>query len=194
MLLADYCKYTLHFKRPSGTSRGVLFDKDSWFIRIRDTEQPGKEAIGECGVLASLSVDDPATYEDKLREVCERINEKDALLLELVDYPSIRFGLEMALKSWESDDPFLLFPSDFTSGKEPQLINGLIWMGSADFMHQQIREKLDANFHCIKMKIGAIEFEQEMELLKGIRKQFSADDIELRVDANGAFAPDESDG
>lgn len=192
MLTADYAKYTLKFKRPSGTSRGVLKTKDSWFIRLKDSDRPGKEYIGECGVLAGLSVDDPDTYEAKLQEVCNRIDERSDRLRSLVDYPSIRFGLEMVLRAWEVDDPFVLYPSEFTEGRTPIPINGLIWMGEPNFMQEQIKTKLEQGFRCIKMKIGAIDFEQELELLKGIRKEFPADVIELRVDANGAFIPEDA--
>lgn len=189
---ADYTKYTLQFKRPSGTSRGVLRTKDSWFIRITDPDQPGQVGWGECGVLAGLSVDDPANYKKKLAEVCARIQEGESLLDELVDYPSIRFGVEMALHSWEQKEPFQLFDTPFSQGKVGQWINGLIWMGEPEFMHRQIEEKLAAGFRCIKLKIGAIDFDKELALLRGIRERFPADIIELRVDANGAFAPNEA--
>lgn len=185
-------KYTLQFKRPSGTSRGVLHTKDSWFIRIIDPEQPGRVGWGECGVLAGLSVDDAATYETKLAEACARISVGTSLLDELVDYPSIRFGVEMALRSWEQAKPFRLFDTPFSRGETGQWINGLIWMGEPDFMHRQIEEKLATGFRCIKLKIGAIDFEQELLLLRGIRDRFPADVIELRVDANGAFTPEDA--
>ena len=103
-------------------------------------------------------------------------------------YPSIQFGLEMAFKSLESKDSFELFPSEFTLGIKSIPINGLIWMGTRDFMRKQIVDKIESGFTCIKMKIGAINFETELEILKSIRKEFSSNDIELRVDANGAFS------
>lgn len=189
-MIAEYKKYTLEFKRPSGTSRGVLHTKDSWFIRITDSSQPDNIGWGECGVLAGLSVDDNATYEAKLAEVCELIGEGERLLPQLIDYPSIRFGVEMALRSWAQVDPFVLFDSPFSKGETGQWINGLIWMGEPDFMYRQIEEKLAAGFRCIKLKIGAIDFEQELTLLQGIRERFPGDTIELRVDANGAFTPE----
>ena len=71
-------------------------------------------------------------------------------------------------------------------------INGLVWMGDKSFMFEQIKNKLNAGFQCIKMKIGAINFKEECELLRYIRQQFSADEIILRVDANGAFQPQEA--
>nr|WP_321235602.1 o-succinylbenzoate synthase [uncultured Psychroserpens sp.] len=185
------CKHhILHFKSPSGTSRGILKTKDTWFIVLNDN---GKTGIGECGMFRGLSSDDRPDFENKLQWVCDNINlGLDVLLLELLAFPSIEFGLEMAFKSLESQDGFELFPSEFTKNEAPIPINGLIWMGSEAFMKQQIKAKLEAGFSCIKMKIGAIDFQRELELLKSIRQEFSAKDIELRVDANGAFSPSEA--
>ena len=184
---ATYHKHILDFKRPSGTSRGVLKQKETWFIHLIDGE---KQGIGECGILRSLSIDDVPNYKEKLRWTCENIHlGQEALLKELITFPSIQFGIEQAFLSLQSENPFLLNPSLFTQGKEAININGLIWMGNADFMKSQIKEKLAAGFSCIKMKIGAIDFETELQLLKSIRKEYSVNDIELRVDANGAFTP-----
>ncbi|AXG71881.1 L-Ala-D/L-Glu epimerase [Kordia sp. SMS9] len=185
---AAYHKHILDFKRPSGTSRGVLKQKETWFIRLNDGE---KQGIGECGILRSLSIDDVPEYEEKLRWTCQNIHiGEEALLKELIEFPSIQFGVEQAFRSLHSISPYLLHPSTFTEGKEAININGLIWMGDADFMKSQIKDKLEAGFSCIKMKIGAIDFETEIELLKSIRNEYSVNDIELRVDANGAFSPE----
>lgn len=187
---ATYKKYILNFKRPSGTSRGVLNIKESWFLII---EKEGKTGIGECGILRSLSIDDRPDYEEKLKWVCENIKlGPDQLWEKLTEFPSIQFGLEMAFKSLEAKDPFVLFPSEFTQGKAAISINGLVWMGEKSFMKTQISEKINAGFKCIKLKIGAIDFNAELDLLKYIRTEFSFEEIEIRVDANGAFAPDES--
>ncbi|UNY97954.1 o-succinylbenzoate synthase [Zhouia spongiae] len=189
-MTAAYRKYILDFKRPSGTSRGVLNKKETWFVII---SKNGKRGIGECGVLRSLSIDDTPDYEEKLKWTCDNIHlGREVLSDHLKHYPSIQFGLEQAFLSLESDNEFLLFPSDFTLGKVPIEINGLIWMGEASFMKQQIKDKLEQGFRCIKMKIGAIDFDTEINLLRAVRKEFSAGDIELRVDANGAFLPDEA--
>jgi len=187
---ATYKKYILNFKRPSGTSRGVLITKESWFLIL---ENEGKTGIGECGILRSLSIDDRPDYEEKLNWVCENINlEPDLLCEELMEFPSIQFGVEIAFKSLEAQDPFILFPSDFTKGKAAIPINGLVWMGEKSFMKSQISDKIDAGFKCIKLKIGALDFNSELDLLKYIRTEFSSPEIELRVDANGAFAPAEA--
>jgi o-succinylbenzoate synthase len=189
-MLANYQKYILKFKRPSGTSRGVLTEKETWFLKITDSDNFG---IGECGILRSLSYDDRPDYEEKLKWVCENINlGRERLWEELREFPSIQFGVEMAFQSLQAKDPNLLFPSDFTKGKTAIPINGLIWMGDKQYMKQQIIEKLEAGFNCIKLKIGAIDFETELDLLRSIRSNFSEDEIELRVDANGAFSPEDA--
>mgnify|MGYP001949869517 CR=1 FL=1 len=190
IMKANYHQYILNFKRPSGTSRGVMKTKETWFIVI---EQNEKKGIGECGILRGLSIDDTPNYETKLKWVCKNINlGLDVLYSELVEFPSIQFGLEMAFKSLESEDSFLLFPSAFTNQKDAISINGLVWMGSEQFMQTQIKEKIEAGFKCIKLKIGAIDFKTELNILKSIRKEFSVSDIELRVDANGAFSPNDA--
>lgn len=183
----SYYKYILNFKNPGGTSRGILTKKETWFIFIEQDKQFG---IGECAILRSLSIDDRPDYEEKLKWVCKNINlGKEILLNELTEFPSIQFGIEQAFISLNSQNPFLLFPSHFTSNNASIYINGLIWMGDKTFMSQQIQEKLKLGFNCLKMKIGAIDFESEIKLLKTIRKDFSANEVELRVDANGAFTP-----
>jgi o-succinylbenzoate synthase len=189
-MTATYHKYNLNFKMPSGTSRGILKTKETWFIILN---QNGKTGIGECGILRGLSIDDRVDYEQQLVHTCQNIDKGlDALLVENIAFPSIQIGLEMAFMSLKSENQFNLFPSKFTAGQEAIPINGLIWMGTEAFMKQQIQEKIEAGFSCIKMKIGAIDFKTELSLLKSIRNNFSENDIELRVDANGAFAPKEA--
>ena len=191
MLTATYKKHTLIFKQASGTSRGVLRTKDSYFILLKSSEKPNITAIGECGLLRGLSIDDVPNYEAKLAEVCRDINNYEFWLNEgLRTFPSIHFGLEMALLDLKTNATRTLFPSEFTNNQKPININGLIWMGKKQFMFDQIKSKLEEGWNCIKLKIGAIDFEAELELLKYIRSQFSKSDIELRVDANGAFSPD----
>lgn len=187
---ATYHKYILNFKKPSGTSRGVITEKETWFIVL---EKNGKKGIGECGILRSLSADDRPDYEDKLKWTCENIHlGKDVLWEALMEFPSIQFGVEMAFQSLESKNPFELFPSQFTQGIKSIPINGLVWMGTEAEMKSQIEEKIAAGFKCIKLKIGAIDFEEELRLLRYIRSQFSPQEIEIRVDANGAFLADEA--
>ncbi len=187
---AFYKKYILNFKQASGTSRGVLHTKETYFLIL---SKENKKGIGECGLFKGLSADDVPQYEKKLQYVCNNIHlGKDILLNELKEFPSIQFGIEQAFLSLESDDMFELFKTDFTQKNKPIAINGLIWMGTAIFMKKQISEKLKMGFTTIKMKIGAIDFKTELELLKSIRKEFSPEEITLRVDANGAFKPNEA--
>ncbi|HJY13423.1 MAG TPA: enolase C-terminal domain-like protein, partial [Flavobacterium sp.] len=187
---ATYHKYMLEFKRPSGTSRGVMTEKETWFIIL---EEDGTKGIGECGILRGLSADDRDDYEEKLNWTCQNIHLGQTALWEaLLEFPSIQFGIEMAFLSLKSETPFLLFPSDFTRNSKSIVINGLVWMGEASFMKEQIDEKLTQGFDCIKLKIGAIDFNKELELLQFIRTHFSSEQIEIRVDANGAFALNEA--
>jgi o-succinylbenzoate synthase len=184
-LKATYHKYILNFKQASGTSRGVMTEKETWFIIL---EKEDKKGIGECGILRGLSIDDRPDYEEKLQWTCDNIHLGENQLWEaLIEFPSIQFGIEMAFQSLRSISPFLLFPSDFSKGKKSIEINGLVWMGEESFMKQQIEEKLAAGFRCIKLKIGAIDFDKELQLLRYIRQHFSPEQVEIRVDANGAF-------
>lgn len=190
MLKADYQYYPLNFKQASGTSRGVLTQKDSWFIRIWDDKNPDVKGVGECSIIRGLSSDDRDGYEDKIKEICESIDDYWYYLEDgLTEWPSIYFGLETAFLDFQAKGSKVLFSSDFTKGKAQIPINGLVWMGDSGFMKEQIQQKLEDGFDCLKLKIGAINFDEEIKLLQAIRKDFGADKIELRVDANGAFSP-----
>lgn len=187
MFKATFKKYILRFKHPSGTSRGVLTEKTSWFIIISENKNPDVIGIGECGPLKGLSIDDRPEFEIKLTEVCNNISRYIDQGEPLTEFPSIQFGLEAALLDYRSGGNRVLFPSAFTKGIESISINGLVWMGSFKAMLAQFREKIDAGFTCIKLKIGAIDFEDEIKLIEAIRKEYAPDRIEIRVDANGAF-------
>lgn len=147
--------------------------------------------VGECGLFRGLSVDDRPDYEQKLHWLCDHINDdKDWLYHELYDFPSIQFGMEQAFLSLKAKHMFDLFPSEFSKGRDQILINGLIWMGDVSFMKEQIKNKLESGFRTLKMKIGAIDFEAELKILESIRKEYTSEELELRVDANGAFSPE----
>lgn len=193
MLKIEWLKYDLKFKRPAGTSRGVLKTKGTYFLKVWDDAVPAVFGLGECNLFRGLSIDDKPEYESKLDKLAEQPyyyvkNLHNALL----DWPSIRFGLEMAFIDFIKGGNRLLFSSEFTSGVEGIPINGLIWMGEKSFMKEQIKKKIEQGFQCLKLKIGAIDFEDEMDLLKAIRSEFSSDVLELRVDANGAFKPEDA--
>jgi o-succinylbenzoate synthase len=188
MKTAKFHQYILDFKQPSGTSRGVLNTKETYFIEIFEDDKKG---IGECALFRGLSFDDDEDYEDALDWACRNINlSLEELQGELINHPSIIFGIEQALANLNQEKD-IYFPSDFTEGKDFIKINGLIWMGNAEFMQSQIEEKLKYNFTCIKLKIG-VDWQSEKEVIKSIRNKFPKDQIELRVDANGAFSPEQA--
>jgi len=180
---AEYSKYLLQFKRPSGTSRGVLLDKETFILEISENEKKGR---GECAVFRGLSFDDRPDYEEKLQWLCENIQQDSEFLKkELKEFPSIWLGYEQAALNLKHGEN-LYFPSEFTNGKTPIIINGLIWMGDVSYMEEQIQDKLDKGFHCIKLKIG-VNWKSEHEVLQKLREKFSKSQLELRVDANGGF-------
>ena len=182
---ATYKKRNFLFKIPGGTSRGVLYSKDSWFIILNSDLKTG---IGECSIIEGLSIDNVSEIESKLQWLCLNINKPlSNLFVELSNYPSIVFGLEMALKSLNSLKENVLFSSNFTLGKASIPINGLVWMGEIGFMKKQVDEKISEGFKCIKLKIGALDFNTEFALLKSIRDKYDSSELEIRVDANGAF-------
>ena len=182
----------LHFKQPAGTSRGVYTTRSAWYIVLTDTENPHHYGIGECAPLPALSCDDVPEYESILKNACRQLKKNAETVLEnLKNFPSIRFGVETALAHYQSQS-LQLWHTPFSQGKEGIPINGLIWMGNFDEMYQRIEEKMRQGFRCIKLKIGAIDFDKELELLAHIRKHFTPEQIELRVDANGAFSPSDA--
>lgn len=185
MRKASFRKYQLSFKSPVLTSRGEMKVKNGYYLFISDGNITG---VGECSFIKGLSVDDLVSYETALQSLCRFIEAKDeALLPDLAKFPSIRFGWETARLDFVNGGKKILFESEFTQGRKQIPINGLVWMGSKDFMQQQIGEKLAAGFRCIKIKVGAIDFEEELTLLKFIRSKFPAEVVEIRLDANGAF-------
>ena len=179
---------TLHFKQPAGTSRGVYTERKIWLVTMTDGEHTG---VGECAPLPLLSCDDIPNYTEVLRSFCDIVEQTDEIPYEdLRDYPSMLFGLETALLDLRNGAK--LFDTPFSRGECGIPINGLVWMGSYDEMQQRIEEKLDKGFRCVKLKIGAIDFDSELALVKRIRQRFSYHDVELRVDANGAFPFEEA--
>lgn len=178
-----------HFKQPAGTSRGVYTERRSWLIRVTDGKQSG---VGECAPLPDFSCDamPPDTYQQVLRRFCNQVEQTGEIPYEeMRDMPSMLFGLETALLSLHTPH---LFDTAFSRGEAGIPINGLIWMGTYEEMLQRMEDKLAQGFRCIKLKVGAIDFERELELVKRIRERFSFHEVELRLDANGGFSPDEA--
>ena len=183
---------TFHFQHPAGTSRGIYTERKSWMLEMTNDDLPGRKGIGECAPLPELSCDDIPEYEKTLRAVCDRFEQEGAIDYPMMrPYPSMLFGLETALLNLQSGSD-ILFDNDFSRGKVGITINGLVWMGDYDTMLRRIEEKLQQGFHCIKLKIGAIEFEKELDMVKRIRERFSHHEVQLRVDANGGFTFDEA--
>lgn len=181
-------KKQLHFKQPAGTSRGVYTTRNVWYVLLTDPESR-HYGVGECAPLPALSCDDIPDYDQVLATACcnfEKTGEIDREAL--LPYPSILFGLETAVLHLQARS-LQFWHTPFSKGKEGIPINGLIWMGNFDEMYRRIEEKMQKGFRCIKLKIGAIDFDRELELLAHIRRHFSPEQIELRVDANGAFSP-----
>ncbi len=189
MARASWKKHTLNFRRPSGTSRGVLHQKNSWFLVWKE-EGFRYPALGECSIIEGLSPDPLDQMEGKLSEVCRWLNGELPTQPDLTSFPSIAFGLEMLLLDRKRQGNKEIYPSAFSEGKQKIHINGLIWMGEPDFMKAQVRAKVEEGFRCIKLKIGALDFQQELDMLRWIRTEFGAEKLELRVDANGAFSTD----
>lgn len=187
-MTAEYFRYLLEFKRPSGTSRGVLYEKETFILNIYEN---GSKGVGECAVFRGLSFDDRPDYEEKLQWLCENIQQDPEWLKEeLKEFPSIWFGYEQAVLNLKHGG-HIYFPNEFTNGGKAIVINGLIWMGNIGYMEEQIQDKLDQGFHCIKLKIG-VDWESEHEILQKLRQKFSKDMLELRVDANGGFTKQEA--
>lgn len=187
---ASYFDRLLHFKQPAGTSRGVYTTHHSYYVTL---EQDGVQGVGECSVLPDLSCDamPRARYEALLREACRNVERTGEIPYDcLRPYPSVLFGLETAMAQLRAHGSPALFDTPFARGEEGIVINGLVWMGTFEQMSARMEEKLAAGFRCVKLKIGAIDWQRELELIRHIRSRYTREQIELRVDANGGFSPD----
>lgn len=178
-------KHALVFKRPGGTSRGILHKKETYFLfAIQGGEYRG---VAECPLFRGLSADDTPNFEEQLKHAFDLWQNQKYDPVAWEDYPSIRFGIEQLERSIAAQHPFEIYPSDFTEGQKKLPINGLIWMGDLDFMQNQIDDKLANGFDCIKLKIGALDFDSEWNLIQKLRSRYHSSDLTIRVDANGAF-------
>ncbi|MGL4630928.1 MAG: enolase C-terminal domain-like protein, partial [Leadbetterella sp.] len=193
-LKASYCKHTLNFRFDAGTSRGVLKNKDSYFIKLWNETEPEIFGIGEASPLLSLSIEYESIAQ-AVKDLCLEINSKSYILsqkLEILNIirnnSSLFFALETAFLDLENGGKRRIYSTDFYLNQKPISINGLVWMGEKDFMFSQIKEKIVSGYSTIKLKVGAIQLEEELSLLAYIRSQFSENDITIRLDANGAFS------
>ena len=200
MLQLAVQKYTLRFKFAARTSRGAMQQHQVYYLQLHDDAQPEIVGWGECAPLPGLSVEYGSGYEAWLQQFCRQFNrlkltQTDLNIPELVskfnlqDWPSVRFGLETAVLDWQRGGRRHLFTNDFSEYRAGIPINGLIWMGDAAFMQEQIEQKLRAGYSCLKLKIGGLDFASELAILGQIRSVASADYLTIRLDANGAFAP-----
>lgn len=202
-LSASYHKHLLKFKFEAGTSRGILTTHTAYYLKLWDEAQPEVVGIGEAAPLKGLSIDYRADFEEEVQRLCKALNgiewqsEEDWIYHFAEDFvadhlPSLRFALEVALLDLSKGGKRQIFDNDFYKGTYTMPINGLIWMDKPEVMLRQVNEKLEQGFKCIKMKIGAIDFEQELAVLDYIREKYSPEQVTLRVDANGAFKPSEA--
>ena len=186
---------TLHFKQPAGTSRGVYTTRQSYYLTITDDNCPGIKGVGECATLPDLSCDAVPEYNKILKDICLMVEQTGKIPYDILrPYPSILFGLETAFAQLDANGSVRLYDTPFARGEEGITINGLVWMGTFEEMYSRLETKLKAGFHCVKLKIGAIDFDKELDLIKHIREAFDKNTIELRVDANGGFTPENAMG
>ena len=185
MLKADFTSHTLIFNNPSGTSRGVLNTKPSWFLRVWNENNPNIYGIGECSPIKGLSIDPIDAIDKKLTQICNNINNIDSI--DIDQFPCIKFGIETAFKDLKNGGRKIIFNNSFSRSQSKIKINGLIWMDNKEAMLNYIRIKIENGYNCLKLKIGAIDFSDELSLLAFIRKEFNSSELEIRVDANGAF-------
>lgn len=190
MIKAAYCKYNLIFHQKAVTSREEMTTKETYFIKVWNSKNPNIVGIGECALFRGLSHEDSDNYENILANACRNISNYKSS--DYKEYSSIVFGIETAIKDLAHNGERVIFPSEWINGNNDIKINGLIWMGSFEQMYNRINEKLHAGFHCLKLKIGGIDFEKEIELIRYIRSKFAANILELRLDANGAFSPNDA--
>ena len=183
----SYTPYILKFKEPGGTSRGILKEKLTYFLKVEERDNPNRYGFGEIPVFPGLSKESIYDLERVLNKLIQI--EDLSELPEIWDLSSLIFGLEQSIGNLRSRNG-TLFPSPFTEGKRDITINGLVWMGDFNKMRERVIEKLKSGYHCIKIKIAAINWEEELELIKFIRDA-AGNDVIIRVDANGGFTPEE---
>ncbi|MBX2963609.1 MAG: o-succinylbenzoate synthase [Cyclobacteriaceae bacterium] len=194
-LQATFTKKVFHFGFDARTSRGRIKDKTSWFVKLWDSEKPQVFGLGECGPLPGLSVDDRPDFDDELRKFLQEVPKlktvEDVAAIVPTGFSSIRFGLETAWLDFQNGGQRKIYDNTFVAGT-PIPINGLVWMGDLDSMLQQVSKKVAEGFRCLKLKVGGINFELECDILRYIRSKYFREQLIIRLDANGAFKPEEA--
>lgn len=185
-------KHELQFLKPAKTSRGSYTSKPSWLVFLKQNNITG---VGEASPLPDLSVDGEIDFTAVLNQLQYLLAENIPLseLLHLVaDYPSLLFALECANLDLKQGGAGVLFPSAFTRGEIGIPINGLVWMNSIDEMLTEASAKINAGFRCIKFKVGALDPDSEIKMIETIRKRHNAFQLEIRLDANGAWSAEDA--
>lgn len=191
----DIQKYRLDFRFEAGTSRGVMTAHDTYFLKLYHPENPTVFGLGECGPLHGVSPDLDRDLQSVLDQCVKSVLALDEFEIAHIDelipveFPALRFALETALQDYNQGGNRILFDNKFSQSQMMIPINGLVWMGNRGLMLERLKSKINEGFHCIKIKIGGIQFEEELDLLKYIREQYSSQEIIIRLDANGAFKP-----
>lgn len=186
----QFAPYILRFKQPAGTSRGILTEKPTCYLRLFDESNPTHFGLGEAAIFPGLSPEADDRFFYKLMELMANV--RLGLRTDLGKFPSLQFGFEQCIRDFSSGCHRLYFPSDFTKGESTITINGLVWMGDFDVMLERLEQKLAEGFKCIKIKIGAIDWKQEVDLISKIRERYDRQQVEIRVDANGAFSMEQA--
>ena len=192
IMYSRYTKHTLQFSRPSGTSRGVLKTKDSWYLILKSSPDDIKYGIGECSIIEGLNPENSSELDEKFDKLCQMINESDPVSNDFFSHhPSVRFAYETAIRDLDTGGAKILYDNNFVKGKGIP-INGLIWMGTKDYMLDQVSAKLGQGYQCLKLKVAAIDFNQELDILRSIRDTYFSGDLEIRLDANGGWSPQDA--
>lgn len=177
----EWCPYRLDFSFEARTSRGSMYHKDTYLLRAKCID--GRIIYAEVPLFKGLSDEDTPEFEEELSAMCQNPSIHPTI-------SSLAFGLESIYFQLDTRVP----TTSWQRGECGIPINGLIWMGDKSTMQERIRAKLAAGFRVLKLKIGGIDFDDELELLKNIRAIFGADSLEIRLDANGSFNADNAMG
>lgn len=185
--------HTLVYHKPATTSRGALSDRKLWLVKVFDPEYPADIGIGECGIIPKLSPEDRPDFEQTLLEVIEKLNKEQEIEPEIWEQnPALRFAVETAILDLETGSMKTFFETTYSRGESGIWINGLVWMASLEEMIEEAKAKVQAGFDCIKFKVGTQDFDSECRMIEQVRKLGDAGNLQIRLDANGAFLPQDT--